>query len=137
MFLDLDKFKPINDTLGHAVGDLLLMEVAKRLLNCVRESDTVSRIGGDEFIVLLPTIEAEQDAIRVAEKILLSLARPFELAGHSLHISASIGLVVYPEHGSDERTLTKNADIAMYYAKVGGRNNVKLYQPDMLRKGVN
>jgi diguanylate cyclase (GGDEF)-like protein/PAS domain S-box-containing protein len=136
MFLDLDKFKPINDTLGHAVGDLLLKEVARRLLNCVRESDTVSRIGGDEFIVLLPAINAEQDAMLVADKILHVLARPFALDGTSLNISVSIGLAMYPEHGSDERALTKNADMAMYYAKAGGRNNVKLFQSDMIKNGA-
>jgi diguanylate cyclase (GGDEF)-like protein/PAS domain S-box-containing protein len=136
MFLDLDKFKPINDTLGHAVGDLLLKEVVKRLLNCVRESDTVSRIGGDEFVVLLPNIEAVQDAMLVADKILHVLARPFALAGTSLNISVSIGLAMYPEHGSDERALTKNADMAMYYAKAGGRNNVKLFQSDMIKNGA-
>jgi len=132
MFLDLDNFKPINDTLGHAVGDLLLKEVARRLLDCVRESDIVSRLGGDEFVVLLPTIEAEQDAMMVADKILYSLGKPFEFAGQSLRISVSIGLVLYPDHGSEETVLTKNADIAMYYAKASGRNNVKLYKPDML-----
>ena len=136
MFLDLDKFKPINDTLGHAVGDLLLKEVAIRLQNCVRESDTVSRVGGDEFVVLLPTIDAEQDAMLVADKILHSIGQPFELAGHSLRISVSIGLVVYPEHGGDERTLTRNADIAMYYVKASGRNNAKLFQPDMSVTGA-
>jgi len=136
MFLDLDKFKPINDTLGHAVGDLLLKEVARRLLNCVRESDTVSRIGGDEFVVLLPTIEAEQDAKLVADKILHSLNQPIDLAGHSLRISVSIGLVVYPEHGGNERTLTRNADIAMYHAKASGRNNAKFFQQDMSVTGA-
>jgi diguanylate cyclase (GGDEF)-like protein/PAS domain S-box-containing protein len=136
MFLDLDKFKPINDTLGHDVGDLLLKEVAKRLLNCARESDIVSRIGGDEFVVLLPTVETDQDAMRVADKILHALDEPFELAGHRLHISVSIGLVLYPEHGIDELTLTKNADIAMYYAKASGRNNVKLFQMEMLGTGA-
>lgn len=131
MFLDLDKFKPVNDTLGHDVGDLLLKEVAKRMLGCVRESDTVSRIGGDEFVVLLPSIEAEQDAMTVAEKILHALNQPFELAGQSIYISSSIGVAVYPEHGEQEKLLFKNADIAMYYAKGGGRNNARLYQPDM------
>lgn len=135
MFLDLDKFKPINDTLGHAIGDLLLKEVATRLLSCARESDIVSRLGGDEFVVLLPSVETEQDAMRVADKILHSLDQPFELAGHILRISASIGLVLYPEHGIDELTLTKNADIAMYYAKASGRNNVKLFRMAMLERG--
>ena len=136
MFIDLDKFKPVNDTLGHAVGDLLLKEVAKRLLGCMRESDIVARLGGDEFVVLLPTIEAEQDALMVADKILHSMGQPFELVGHSLHISASIGLVMYPDHGGDEITLTKHADIAMYYAKASGRNNVKFFHPEMLETGA-
>jgi diguanylate cyclase (GGDEF)-like protein/PAS domain S-box-containing protein len=131
MFLDLDKFKPVNDELGHDVGDLLLKEAAKRMRDCVRESDTVSRIGGDEFVILLPVIEAEQDAIRVAEKILYALNQPFELAGNRISISASIGIAVYPEHGSDEKGLSKNADIAMYHAKRGGRNCARLYRPDM------
>ena len=134
MFLDLDDFKPVNDMFGHTAGDLMLKEVAKRLLSCVRGSDTVARMGGDEFVVLLPTIEAEQDAMLVADKILHALAQPFDLAGQSAHISASIGLVVYPEHGSDERALTKNADIAMYYAKENGRNNVTLYHPGLKDK---
>lgn len=131
MFLDLDKFKPVNDEFGHEVGDLLLKEVAQRMQKCVRESDTVSRIGGDEFVILLPRIEVEQNAIQVAEKILYALVQPFELAGHTIHISSSIGVAVYPQHGGDEKLLTKNADTAMYYAKNGGRNNVKLYQPEM------
>jgi len=136
MFLDLDKFKPINDTYGHAVGDLLLQEVALRLQKCVRESDTVSRIGGDEFVVLLRSIEVEQDAKLVAEKMLNLLQQSFELKGHSLNISVSIGIAVYPEHGGDERALTRNADIAMYYAKASGRNNAKLFQPDMSATGA-
>ena len=117
IFLDLDKFKPVNDELGHDVGDMLLKEVAQRMQSCVRETDTVSRIGGDEFIVLLPTIEAELDAMRVAEKILHATNQPFELAGHDIRISSSIGIAVYPEHGDTEQHLIKNADIAMYYAK--------------------
>lgn len=128
LYLDLDKFKQINDTHGHDIGDLLLKEVAARLLDCVRDSDTVSRIGGDEFLVLLPTIEEEKDAILVAEKIRHTLNQAFELANYSLHISSSIGIAVFPEHGSDEITMLKNADAAMYAAKKHGRNNVKLYQ---------
>jgi len=131
MFLDLDKFKPINDTYGHAVGDLLLKEAAQRIQDCMRASDTAARIGGDEFVVLLPIIEAEQDASMVGEKIRHALIQPFELAGHTLHISSSIGVAVYPEHGADEKLLVKSADIAMYHAKKNGRDNVKLYQPGM------
>ena len=131
MFLDLDKFKPVNDTYGHGVGDLLLKEVAQRIQDCLRESDTAARLGGDEFVVLLPTNEAERDASKVGEKIRHALNRPFELAGHSLQISSSIGIAVYPEHGSDEKLLVKNADTAMYHAKKNGRNNVKVYQRGM------
>lgn len=131
MFLDLDKFKPVNDTYGHGVGDLLLKEVAQRIQDCLRESDTAARIGGDEFIVLLPTIETEQDSRKVGEKILHALNQPFDLAGHSLKISSSIGVAVYPEHGSNEKQLIKSADIAMYHAKKNGRNNVKIFQPGM------
>ncbi len=132
LFIDLDKFKPVNDTFGHEVGDLLLKEVAKRLQYCVRGSDTASRIGGDEFVVLLLTIEEEQDALMVAEKVRHELNQPFELAGNSLHISSSIGVAIYPEHGYDEAKLLRNADTAMYYSKKGGRNSVKLYQTGML-----
>ncbi|MCX7192249.1 MAG: diguanylate cyclase [Proteobacteria bacterium] len=129
MFIDLDEFKPVNDTYGHDVGDLLLKEVAKRIHGCIRESDTVSRVGGDEFIVLLPIIEAGGDAGEVAEKIRLALNQPFELAGYKLRISSSIGIAIYPEHGIDESTLLKNADTAMYDAKNNGRNTVRLFQP--------
>ena len=131
MFLDLDKFKPINDDLGHHVGDMLLKEAAKRMQSCVRESDTVARIGGDEFVVLLPIIETEQDAVVVAEKIRYALNQPFELVGKRLSISSSTGIVVYPEHGMDETQLIKNADIARYNAKESGRNNVMLFKSDM------
>lgn len=131
MFLDLDKFKPINDTYGHAVGDLLLKEAAQRIQDCLRASDTAARIGGDEFVVLLPVVETEQDAGMVGEKIRHSLVQPFELAGHTLNISSSIGIAVYPEHGAEEKLLVKSADIAMYHAKKNGRDNVKVYQPGM------
>lgn len=135
MFIDLDKFKPVNDTLGHHIGDLMLMEVARRMLECLRESDSAARVGGDEFVVLLPVIEAESDAIAVAEKIRNTLSRPFELSGHNLNISASIGVAVYPEHGNDENILLKNADAAMYFAKEAGHNNVMLFESRM-KKGV-
>ena len=131
MFLDLDKFKPINDIFGHAIGDLLLKEAAKRMQGCMRESDIVARIGGDEFVVLLPIVEQEQDAMMVAEKIRHALSQPFDLVGQRMHISSSVGIAVYPEHGKNEKTLVKNADIAMYHAKKSGRNNVTLYRPEM------
>lgn len=125
--IDLDKFKPINDTFGHAVGDLLLHEAAQRMQNCMRQSDTVARIGGDEFVVLLPSLKEDKDAPEVAEKIRHSLNLPFELSGHILSISSSIGVAIYPAHGDNEKELVKNAEIAMYYAKENGRNNVTLY----------
>jgi diguanylate cyclase (GGDEF)-like protein/PAS domain S-box-containing protein len=127
MFVDLDNFKQINDTLGHDIGDELLRLVAVRMQDCVRESDTVARIGGDEFIVLLRVVENEHDAMRVADKICAGLSQTFELTGQSLSISCSIGVSLYPEHGNDAVELTKNADIAMYRAKESGRNNVHLF----------
>ena len=132
MFLDLDEFKPVNDKFGHGVGDLLLKEAAKRIQDCVRESDTVGRFSGDEFIVLFRAIEHKQDAMAVAEKIRHALNQPFELAGQNLKISSSTGVAIYPDHGADEVQLLKNADIAMYCAKGNGRNMVQLFQPEML-----
>lgn len=120
MFVDLDKFKSVNDTLGHHVGDLLLKEVALRLRTCIRESDTAARIGGDEFVVLLPSIQAERDAIAVAEKILEAVTAPCELDGHEVRIGVSIGIAVYPAHGKNDEALLTNADAAMYQAKHGG-----------------
>lgn len=131
IFIDLDKFKPINDELGHQVGDLLLKEVAQRMQRCMRESDTVARLGGDEFVVLLPVIEAAQDALLVAEKIREALNLPFVLSEQRLCISSSAGVAVYPEHGKDETQLMKKADVAMYHAKKGGRNSVALYRLGM------
>jgi diguanylate cyclase (GGDEF)-like protein/PAS domain S-box-containing protein len=131
LFIDLDKFKPVNDKLGHNVGDLLLKAVAQRIQNCLRESDTVGRMGGDEFVVLLSMIKTERDAQEVAEKIRHSLNQPFHLAGHSLSISSSTGIAIYPEHGEEEKQLLKNADDAMYHAKAVGRDNVQLYRPDI------
>jgi len=131
IFVDLDNFKTVNDTLGHQVGDLLLMAVASRMLDCVRESDTVGRLGGDEFVILLPTIQEAQDAMVVAEKIRVALNQPFELPGYQrLNISSSSGICIYPDHGTDGIELSKNADDAMYQAKALGRNMVQLFQRD-------
>ncbi len=130
MFIDLDDFKIINDTLGHAIGDLALKEFVQRTQVAVRESDTVARLGGVEFVVLLPEIDTSQDAVSVAEKILLTISQPFEIAGHTLKMSASIGVAVYPEHGTDEFSLVKRADIAMYQAKSSGRNTARLYRQE-------
>ena len=126
MFIDLDKFKPINDTLGHAVGDLVLKDVAQRMTACVRESDTVARIGGDEFVVLLRSVDHENNALQVAEKLRHALAQPFALAGQLLSVSASIGVALCPDHGSDEIELSRNADLAMYEAKKYGRDTVRM-----------
>ncbi len=131
MFIDLDRFKNINDSLGHQVGDQLLQEVGRRIQACVRSADTVSRPGGDEFIILLPSIETPQDAARVAEKLLESLNRPYQLGGHELVITASIGIAVFPEDGRDFQTLVKNADAAMYYSKEAGRDSFHFFTPDM------
>jgi diguanylate cyclase (GGDEF)-like protein len=126
-FLDLDRFKQINDSLGHEAGDRLLQEVAVRLRTCVRESDTVARLGGDEFVVLLPELARSGDAALVAQKILAVVARPFTIMGQEFRVTVSIGISSYPEDGVDEQTLTKNADIAMYQAKEVGKNNFRFF----------
>ncbi len=117
LYLDLDKFKQVNDTFGHAVGDILLQEVAQRLRHCVRESDTVARIGGDEFVVLLECLQLPEHAALVAEKIRSALQQPLNIDGHRLSVVPSIGIALYPEHGEGEQQLLKYADQAMYVAK--------------------
>jgi diguanylate cyclase (GGDEF)-like protein len=136
LFLDLDGFKHINDSLGHAAGDQLLLSVSKRLMNSVRHSDTVSRLGGDEFVILLSEIAHPEDAATSANKILLTLASPHLLGGEELHIGCSIGMSVYPDDGQDADTLIKNADAAMYHAKDSGRNNCQFFKPEMHKKAV-
>ncbi|GGA33815.1 sensor domain-containing protein [Dyella nitratireducens] len=121
LYIDLDRFKQANDSHGHDIGDLLLCEVAQRIRGCLRESDTVGRLGGDEFAVLLQGIHQPDDASIVAEKIHETLNRPFDLDGHQLQISSSIGIAVYPEHGEDRKQLMRHADAAMYAAKKHGR----------------
>ena len=121
LFFDLDKFKPVNDTHGHAVGDMLLQQVATRVRGALRASDTLARIGGDEFVVLLPRIGAAPDARRVAEEILAELNRPFVSEGRTLEISGSIGVAVYPDSGASADELMRSADGAMYDAKLQGR----------------
>lgn len=129
IYVDLDKFKPVNDRYGHAAGDQLLQSVAHRLRTCVRESDTVARVGGDEFVVLLAGVAHSNDALQVAEKIHAVLLAPFHLSsGQSVHISSSAGLAFYPEHGQDEATLSRHADVAMYAAKDAGRDQYVVYQ---------
>ncbi len=127
LFVDLDKFKPVNDTWGHAVGDQLLRAVAQRLIERVRASDTVGRIGGDELVILLNEITRADDAARVAEELRHSLAQPFTLAGLTLEISASIGVARYPDHGQDAITLARHADDSMYLAKQAGGDRVQLF----------
>jgi diguanylate cyclase (GGDEF)-like protein len=128
LYLDLDNFKDVNDSLGHSVGDQLLQSAAKRLEACVRHSDTVSRHGGDEFVVLLSEVEAAQDAARAAEKLIKAMAEPHLIGEHRLNVTLSIGISIYPEDG--DAVLT-NADVAMYHAKRGGRNNYRRFTPDM------
>ncbi|STQ89133.1 GGDEF domain-containing protein [Iodobacter fluviatilis] len=132
LFIDLDKFKPVNDLHGHATGDLLLEESAQRMLGCLRDSDTVGRIGGDEFMVLLPEINSENDARAVAEKIREALKQTFILAEKSLAISSCIGIALFPDHGTNVAELAKNADAAMYQAKALGGDGVSVYVPPLL-----
>lgn len=131
MFLDLDRFKTINDTLGHQVGDELLREVACRLSRLVRESDFVARLGGDEFVIILPAISTPADAATVASKITATLSTPIEADGHELHTSPSIGISIFPDDGTDGNTILKNADTAMYHAKAAGRNNYQFFAAEM------
>ena len=136
LFLDLDNFKHINDSLGHATGDKLLQSVTKRLKDCVRESDTVSRQGGDEFVILLAENKNSNDAAVSAQKILDELKAAHHVGKHQLHISTSIGISVYPADGLDAETLLKNSDTAMYFAKDKGRNNYQFFIPDMNTRAV-
>jgi diguanylate cyclase (GGDEF)-like protein/PAS domain S-box-containing protein len=131
LYLDLDRFKIINDTLGHAIGDVLLQEVGKRLSSCVREVDTVARIGGDEFAIVLVNLSQAVDAEQVATKILKSLAKPVQAEEHELFITTSIGVSLYPEHDDNPDSLLKKADAAMYQAKAQGRNNFQIYDQSM------
>jgi diguanylate cyclase (GGDEF)-like protein len=126
-FLDLDRFKTINDTLGHAVGDRLLQLVTERLKTCLREGDTIARWGGDEFTLLLPGINNPEEVSKIAQRILEVLKPAFDIEEHHLHISSSIGIAFYPRHGEDAETLIKNADAALYRAKSQGRNNYQFY----------
>ena len=136
LFIDLDRFKNINDSLGHPVGDLLLREVATRMLACIRKGDTLSRLGGDEFVVTLEGLQHAEDAAQVAGKIIKALARPVEIAGHTLTTSCSIGISIFPMDAEDDRTLMKNADTAMYHAKERGRNNYQFFSPEMNVRAV-
>jgi len=136
LFLDLDHFKHINDSLGHPIGDTLLQSVARRLVSCVRDSDTVSRQGGDEFIVLLSEVTHAKNAAPCAQKLLTMLKAPNFIGHHNLEISASIGISIYPDDGMDPETLIKTADTAMYQAKENGRNNYKFFEEEMNIRAV-
>jgi diguanylate cyclase (GGDEF)-like protein len=136
LFLDLDRFKIINDSLGHSCGDLLLQEVAIRLKKSAREHDTVARLGGDEFVIVMAGIKDVADAAVGAERIMDNICTEFVIQGHSLTVSCSIGISIYPDHGTDSETLVKHADAAMYCAKENGRNAFRLFSEDMNEKVV-
>jgi len=131
MFLDLDHFKDVNDTLGHRVGDLLLKEVSRRIRGTLRQSDVLARISGDEFVVVLEDLPDEGAPEHVAHKILDEVRRPFQVEGHEIHVSGSLGLALYPEDGHDVETLLKNADAAMYHAKELGRNGFRMFSNEL------
>jgi len=131
LFVDLDRFKLVNDTLGHAVGDELLCQVAQRMQGAIRDGDTVCRIGGDEFIVALNDVADHKEASHLAGRLLRPLARPFQIGGHEIFVTASVGIAVFPENGDGGESLVKKADSAMYHAKSLGRNNYQFYHPRM------
>ncbi|MBE0596020.1 MAG: EAL domain-containing protein [Desulfuromonadales bacterium] len=135
-FLDLDRFKRINDSLGHSIGDQMLKQVSQRLISTVRRSDTIARLGGDEFIILLPQLRHQLDAARVAEKILASLHKPFVMGETEMFSSASIGIALYPDDGQDKEDLLKNADLAMYQAKERGRNTYQFFAREMNQQAI-
>jgi diguanylate cyclase (GGDEF)-like protein/PAS domain S-box-containing protein len=137
LFLDLDRFKLTNDTLGHSMGDKLLQAVSNRLLIATSDFDTVSRLGGDEFVILLPELSTESQAEQMAQEILHLLEKPFQIGQHSLKITGSIGISFYPKDGLDYETLMKSADLSMYHAKDSGRNNYRIFEPEMNRRVIN
>lgn len=131
MFLDLDRFKDINDTLGHTMGDRLLRGVTGRLKALMREGDTIARMGGDEFMILLTGITHTEDVVKIATRILETLQPPFQIDDNELHITTSIGIALYPNDSIDVQTLLQNADAAMYRAKTQGRDNYQFYTPSL------
>jgi diguanylate cyclase len=136
MFIDLDRFKYVNDSLGHLVGDKLLKEVSLRLKNGIRSTDSVSRQGGDEFIVMLSQIESVDHVAFIADKLLQEVAKPYDISEDEICITMSIGISLYPEDGDDASTLTKHADTAMYHAKENGRNNVQFFTQSMHERSL-
>ena len=136
LFVDLDYFKTVNDTLGHEVGDKILVQVANRLRGVFRETDTIARFGGDEFVAVIPNVKDVKDVMRVAERVLKIFNTPFDADGEDVYLSASIGIAMYPENGKDPTELIKNADIAMYKAKSEGKNNFAFFSEDLNRKAA-
>lgn len=136
LFIDLDHFKTVNDTLGHTAGDELLLEMSQRLRNCVREDDTVARLGGDEFTIILSDLRHPEDAVQVAQKILEAVEMPLTIGGMTIELSTSIGIALYPVDGYDTETLLRNADSAMYRAKESGRNNYQLCTEEMKTRAL-
>ncbi|OIJ40014.1 bifunctional diguanylate cyclase/phosphodiesterase [Massilia timonae] len=136
LFIDLDRFKNVNDTLGHHVGDELLKQAAQSLSRCLREGDTLARLGGDEFIVLLEDVDGVRGATRVADKLMAMFEQPFEVSGHELFVTGSVGISLYPQDGHDMHILIRNADVAMYQAKARGRNGYRFYAPAMSGDGA-
>jgi diguanylate cyclase (GGDEF)-like protein len=133
LFIDLDRFKAINDTLGHEAGDKLLQEMGTRIKDTVRTSDVVARLGGDEFVVLVPEVGEPDQLETVARKILSTLIKPMVISGQECRVSASIGICMYPADAQTEQSLMKNADIAMYRAKEAGKNTCKFYSQGLSR----
>jgi diguanylate cyclase (GGDEF)-like protein len=129
LLVDLDRFKEVNDTLGHAAGDELLIEASRRLVSCVRESDTVARLGGDEFAIILSEMANDNEAEIIARRAVDLLSEPYHLDAGTAHISACVGVALYPQHGLDGEQLQRNADVALYAAKDGGRNTYRIYSP--------
>lgn len=127
IFLDIDGFKPINDNFGHDVGDILLQSITKRLINCIRQGDTVARIGGDEFTLILPQVTQKEEVDEIAQRLIDTLKEPYLINKNNLYITASVGISFYPDDGEDMQTLMKKADIAMYSAKEKGKNNYQFY----------
>jgi diguanylate cyclase (GGDEF)-like protein/PAS domain S-box-containing protein len=128
IMLDLDRFKDVNDSLGHSVGDQLLINIGNRLAGLLRQSDTIARMGGDEFMILLPKIERMKDAAEVAQKVLNAFQQPFMLDSHKFHVTASVGIATFPDDSEEADGLLNNADVAMYRAKEQGQNNYQLFQ---------
>lgn len=131
LFIDVDRFKQINDSLGHAIGDALLCSTAQRLRGCVRQSDTVSRFAGDEFVLVLDELSSVEDAALIADKILVAMNAPHAIEGHDLHVTVSMGVSIYPDDGGDAESIIRNADIAMYHVKEAGRNSYEFFSTQM------